>query len=264
MARVSSAALARRHLETVGYAHLAPEVLHPGRIGCTERQVADFVDSWNALPRDPYTSNSGAGVRLRRYGRLAVREDGITALPSAPFVQSSQVNPVFGGIERQFATLEPAFVASPVLASLIQVLRQCLPGLFDQLEDLSLGIHQIRVRTSTGEDGLPTPEGIHQDGHRFVAQVFILRNEVDGGCSTFYENGAPVYETYLTQPFECLLVDDRRMFHGVSAIKPAGATEGWRDMLLLDFPDDLQLEAVASLAHVDEAAWSLLPEGAAG
>ncbi|HEX8095762.1 2OG-Fe dioxygenase family protein [Jatrophihabitans sp.] len=259
MTRVNSSASAKRDLEAFGYAHLAPELLDPSRSGCTERSVEEFVGSWNALPRDPYLTGSGAS-RLRRYGRIAVLEEGIESLPPAPFVQSNEVNPIFGGIQRQFAPLDPAVVASPVLSSLIRVLCHCLPDLPDRIERMDVGIHQIRVQASVAADGLPTPEGIHQDGHRFVAQVFILRNAVDGGRSSFYDSGTAVYETYLTQPFECLLVDDRRLHHGVSAIKPAGASEGWRDMLLLDFPEVPSLEAATSVRGDEHAAWSLVSE----
>jgi hypothetical protein len=259
MTRVSSSALAKHDLETFGYSHLAPELLDPSRSGCTERQVEEFIGSWNDLPPDPYISGSSAASRLRRYGRIAVLEKGITALPPAPFVQSNDINSVFGGIERQFAALEPAVVASPVLSSLIRMLRQCLPALPDRTEPMELGIHQIRVQASAGADGLPTPEGIHQDGHCFVAQVFILRNDVDGGRSSFYESGTAVYHTYLNQPFECLLVDDRRMHHGVSAIKPAGTSHGWRDMLLIDFPELSTSAAAAGVRGDEHAAWSLTP-----
>jgi hypothetical protein len=259
MTRVSSSTSAKRDLEAFGYAHLAPELLDPSHSGCTEGQVEEFVGSWNALPADPYLSGSNAASRLRRYGRVAVLKEGLEALPAAPFVQSSEVNSVFGGIERQFAALEPAVVASPVLASLIRALCQCLPDLSDRAEGMDLGIHQIRVQASTAADGLPTPEGIHQDGHRFVAQVFILRNGVEGGRSTFYESGTAVYHTYLNQPFECLLVDDRRLHHGVSAIKPAGGNLGWRDMLLIDFPETPALEDTPGIRSDARAAWSLAP-----
>lgn len=255
MARVSSAALAKRNLQACGYAHLSPEVLDPIRSGCTARQVEEFIGSWNSLPCDPYTVNSGATSRRRRFDRFAVLDEGIKVLPPSPFVQSNDVNPIFGGIERRFAALDPAIVSSPVLASLIRMLCQCLPDLADRIGPMNLGIHQIRVEASAGAEGLPTPEGIHQDGHRFVAQVFILRNAVDGGRSSFYENGMAVYETYLSTPFECLLVDDRRMHHGVSAIRPAGAGQGWRDMLLLDFPEVPALEVV-SAAHGEHMAGS--------
>ncbi|HST48462.1 2OG-Fe dioxygenase family protein [Jatrophihabitans sp.] len=263
MPRVSAAAVAKHQLEAFGYAHLSPEFLDPRRSGCTEHQVEEFVGSWNALPQDPYML-SGSGARRRRYGRCAVLEEGIKMLPSVPFVQSDEVNPVFGGIERRFADLDPAFGASPVLTSLIRSLCECIPPLPDPMAYLNLGIHQIRVQTSTTATGLPTPEGIHQDGHRYVAQVFIVRNGIEGGRSTFYENGVPVYQTHLTQPFECLLVDDRRMHHGVSAIQPAGTASGWRDMLLLDFPETVAVEALTGNGGEERAAWSLLPEAAPG
>lgn len=262
MARVSSAAVARRHLEAFGYAHLAPAVLDPSRAGCTEREVEDFVGSWNALPQDPYLVASGSGSRRRRYGRCAVLKERIEVLPPAPFVQSNDVNPIFGGIERRFAELDPAFGSSPVLDSLIRLLCECIPPPPDPTAELNLGIHQIRVQASASAVGLPTPEGIHQDGHRYVAQVFVVRNAVEGGMSTFYEDGVPVYQTCLTQQFECLLVDDRRMHHGVTAIRPAGAESGFRDMLLLDFPTTDLVEALAGAGGEEVSSWPLLPEAA--
>lgn len=264
MARVSSAALAKRDLTAFGYAHLSPELLDPERSGCTQRQVEEFVGSWNALPRDPYTVNTGAASRERRYSRFTVLEQGIRALPPAPFVQSNEVNPIFGGIERRFAAVDPAIAASPVLFGLIRAVSRCLPAPPDEIARLNVGIHQIRIRASVTADGLPTPEGIHQDGHRFVAQVLVGRNAVDGGRSSFYDDGATVYQTYLTQPFECLLVDDRRLYHGVSAIRPAGAELGWRDMLLLDFPENPAPQASTSMPADEQVAYSLVPEDALG
>jgi hypothetical protein len=264
MARVNSSAEVKHRLATVGYAHLSPEFLDPVRLGCTERQVADFVDSWNTLPRDPYIPALATAGRQRRYGRLAVLEKSIEVLPPAPFLQSKGINPVFGGIERKFAALDPTTAASPVLAGLIRLLGECLP-LPDLIWPSDLGVHQIRVQTSTDSDGLPTPEGIHQDGHRFVAQVFIDRSAVEGGNSSFYEGGVAIYQACLTQPFECLLVNDRRLHHGVSPIRPAGASQGWRDMLLLDFPESSSPDALAGVSGGDErAVRPLIPEGAPG
>lgn len=260
MASVNSPAEVKHALATAGYAHLSPELLDPRRAGCTEQQVSEFVDSWNALPRDPYISALATAGRQRRYGRLAVLEESIGVLPPAPFVQSDDVNPVFGGIERKFAELDPAVAASPVLASLIRLVGECLP-VPDLVWPSDLGIHQIRVPALLDTDGEPTPEGIHQDGHRFVAQVFIGRTAIEGGQSTFYEDGRAVYEAYLTHPFECLMVDDRRMFHGVSSISPIGSAPGWRDMLLLDFPLSSSLD---ELAGFDANEPALVPEGAPG
>ncbi len=262
MARVNSSAEVKHRLATVGYAHLSPELLDPVRLGCTDHEVAEFVGSWHTLPRDPYVSALVAG-RQRRYGRLAVLEDSIAVLPPAPFVQSNEINRVFGGIERKFATLEPATAASPVLAGLIRLLGDCLP-LPELMWPSDLGVHQIRVQASDDSDGQPTPEGIHQDGHRFVAQVFIGRSAVEGGNSSFYEDNVAVYQACLTQPFECLLVNDRRLYHGVSPIRPAGASRGWRDMLLLDFPESPSLDALARVGGDEQAGRPLIPEGAPG
>jgi hypothetical protein len=263
MARVNSFAEVKHDLATVGYAHVSPELLDPVRLGCTERQVAEFVGSWNALPRDPYLSASATAGRQRRYGRVAVLEESIEVLPPVPFVQSSEVNSVFGGIERRFAALDPATAASPVLSGLIRRLGECLP-VPDLIWPLDIGIHQIRIQASADSEGLPTPEGIHQDGHRFVAQVFIDRCAVEGGTSSFYEGDVTVYQACLTQPFECLLVDDRRLFHGVTPIRPVGGSQGWRDMLLLDFPESSSLEVLTSGGGDEYAVRSLIPEGAPG
>lgn len=263
MARVNSSAEVKHDLATLGYAHISPELLDPVRLGCTERQIAEFVGSWDALPRDPYLPALSSAGRQRRYGRVAVLAESIEVLPPAPFLQSNDVNPVFGGIKRQFAALDPRTAASPVLSSLIRLLGECLP-VSELLWPLDLGIHQIRVRASADSDGLPTPEGIHRDGHRFVAQVFIDRKAVEGGHSSFYDGEVAIYQACLSHPFECLLVDDRRLYHGVSPIRPAGGGQGWRDMLLLDFPESSALDASTGVLGDEAAGRSLIPEGAPG
>lgn len=81
------------------------------------------------------------------------------------------------------------------------------------------------------------PEGIHEDGHHFVAQVLINREGVTGGESELYDRDrTPIYWTTLLEPYEAIVIDDRRVFHGVSAVRSeAGVRTGVRDMMLIDF-----------------------------
>jgi hypothetical protein len=185
--------------------------------------------SWQRLPPDEYLADGGR-YRQRRYSRFHLAGGRLELLAHAPFFQSLAFNPVNGGQARLFAPLEPGFAASSALRELVFALVEMLPR-----AEWACGVHQIRT-LADGGPGRPSPEGIHQDGHHFVAQVMVARTGVEGGRSVVY-NGQrrPLHAVTLTRALETLVVDDRRVFHDVSDIHPAGDGPGHRDMLLVDF-----------------------------
>ncbi|MFJ8387839.1 2OG-Fe dioxygenase family protein [Streptomyces sp. NPDC094438] len=109
---------------------------------------------------------------------------------------------------------------------------------------------------SRDAEGLPAPEGIHEDSHHFVAQVLMRRENVEGGVFRLYDRAkAPLYGTLLTEPFETVIIDDRRVFHGVSAVEVSrDMPVGVRDMMLVDFFPRAVAGAVSRGAGSAEAA----------
>ncbi|MGW7329622.1 2OG-Fe dioxygenase family protein [Streptomyces sp. NPDC054840] len=198
-------------------------------------QIKLFLESWEDLPVDAYMKD-GADYRRRRHGSFRFADGDLVAEPPRAFHQSAQVNSLHGGVDRHFPPLVAEVAAGGVLHTLIRFFAERLPGDFDPATS-GVGVHQIRITATRDAKGLPAPEGVHEDGHHYVAQVLMRRADVEGGESQLYDRDRrPIYSTTLLQPFESIVIDDRRVFHGVSAIEPAdGVRQGVRDMLLIDY-----------------------------
>ncbi|OIJ91764.1 hypothetical protein BIV25_28795 [Streptomyces sp. MUSC 14] len=217
------------------YVHLPATEILESLDAFSETEIKQLRGSWEGLPVDRFMKD-GAGYRRRRYSEFHLNRAGLVRAPHGAFRQSLAVNPLHGGVSREFEPIEPEVAESPLLGALVRTLVTRLPGTFDTATG-AIGIHQIRIIASRDGNRLPAPEGIHEDGHHFVAQMLMLRKDVEGGVSHVYDrNKAPLYTTLLTEPFETVIIDDRRVFHGVSAVEAVGDMPvGVRDMMLVDF-----------------------------
>lgn len=216
------------------FAHFAPALL-AGALGRLPGEaVREFTDSWNDLPADAHL-DAATPYRFRRYGRFRLAGDRLERLPHVAFFQDRAVNKVNGGVERMFAPLHERVAAGAALRTVIRTLWDRLPGPRTGID--TCGVHQIRVTATADADGHPAPEGVHQDGHCYVAQVLIRRENVRGAESRLYDlDRHLLHRASLTLPMETIVLDDRRVLHGVSPLRPApGAGTGVRDMLLVDF-----------------------------
>ena len=110
-----------------------------------------------------------------------------------------------------------------------------------------IGIHMIRVFTTTDKIGLPAPEGAHQDGHDFVAQHLIKKQNIDGGYTVVFDlDEKPINAALLKDDLDTIYVGDRLVKHFATPLIPKeGWYEGHRDMLLIDFEklNDWRLES---------------------
>lgn len=210
-------------------------VLDGGRLRTLlpEDELDTFGQFWNDLPPDEALTDGGA-YRYRRYGRLRVTvgEGGpsFEALPHTTFRQDGI--PLWRGADRQFAPIEEKALLHPgmlALASFDTALAAAISG----RRDWELGIHQIRMVASQDEDGLPTPEGRHRDGHCYIGMHLLRREDCQGGESTIYPEGGEPAKLTLRTPLDSVFVDDRQVTHEVSATRPIRRT-GIRDMLLVD------------------------------
>ncbi|MFD8981257.1 2OG-Fe dioxygenase family protein [Streptomyces sp. NPDC059564] len=221
------------------YRYFSDNDLKQALDGHTEGQIKLFLESWEDLPVDAYMKD-GADYRRRRHGSFHFSGGDLAGDlvldPPRAFHQSSQVNSLHGGVDRHFPPLADDVAADGVLHTLIRFFAERLPGDFDPATS-GAGVHQIRITATRDAQGLPAPEGVHEDGHHYVAQVLMSRTDVEGGESQLYDRDRrPIYSTTLLRPFESIVIDDRRVFHGVSAIVPAdGVRQGVRDMLLIDY-----------------------------
>ena len=98
-------------------------------------------------------------------------------------------------------------------------------------------MHQFRIEARPGEAGQPTPEGLHRDGVDWVLVLMVRRENVKSGETTIYDLAErPLGSFTLTQPLDAALVDDSRVYHGVTAVEPVDpARPAYRDVLVVTF-----------------------------
>ncbi|MES2525563.1 MAG: 2OG-Fe dioxygenase family protein [Bdellovibrionota bacterium] len=212
---------------------------HPSKdvmnnLGVTSQGLQLFQSFWNNLPTDQHMADGGV-YRQRRFGVYHyIPGKGLAFKGNEHFFQSKNVNKLNGGVARSFETVEHGFAHDPVLISLLYWDLYQLPE-FVRSKKLKVYIHQIRILANPLMTGNPTPEGIHQDGHLYVAQHLVKRNNVSGGTSQIYNlDKFPVFTTTLKNPLDTLIVNDPYVFHSVTPITSL-SDNGTRDMLLVDF-----------------------------
>jgi hypothetical protein len=204
----------------------------------------DFRKRYDDLPLDEYLPERKK-YRRRRYGEFEFNANtlALKALPSKAFYQGKEINKAAGGIQRVFAPLHNTTCQNCFLMELIAFDFTQLPVPAAWL-DLSwkIGIHMIRIIAKANEPGLPAPEGVHRDGHDFVAQHLIKRQNIVGGVSVLFDNDEKPLDGFnLTDPLDTAIIDDNRIKHFATPIRPWNeAYEGIRDMLLIDYEHSIR------------------------
>lgn len=163
-------------------------------------------------------------------------------MPDRPHFQSSAYNSLNGDVERWFAPISGQLVAHTVLRSLFAF---CTP-LFSELEagagaDLSWEgeLHQFGIEAVGSEQGLPTPEGMHLDGVDWVLVMLVSRSNVAAGMTEILSDSGRRDSFVLAEPGEAVLLDDRRIRHGVTPIRALDPmVPGYRDVLVVTWRRD--------------------------
>lgn len=195
----------------------------------------DFAEFWNDLPLDTFMADGGR-YRRRRYATFALEAGTITPRPAEPHYQSLSYNPLNGGIARHFAPFAPDAAAHPRLLGLLRdaeaLFARSAPGARWHVE-----AHQFRIMAGSENAGQPTPEGLHRDGVDRVLVQLVARQNVAGGVTRITDlEGGTLNRTTLTMPGDLYVLDDRRVMHEVSPVRPADpARPGWRDVLVVTF-----------------------------
>jgi hypothetical protein len=98
-------------------------------------------------------------------------------------------------------------------------------------------IHQFRITARPGEEGRPTPEGMHRDGVDYVLVLLVNRVNVASGVTSIHDNERRQLDSFtLTQPLDAALVDDQRVYHGVTPVEPIDPDQpSYRDVLVVTF-----------------------------
>lgn len=196
---------------------------------------AGFAASWDDLPRDTHLPD-GHRYRRRRHATLSARAGESTFKVEAhqPHYQAREYNTLVGGIERWFEPIEPGILSGTAFTALmafaLDFFGRLRPGL-----DWHVECHQFRIEARADAAGQPTPEGVHRDGVDCVLVLLVDRRNIESGTTTAHAlDGTPLGSFTLAQPLDSALVDDTRVMHGVTAVRPLDpAIPAHRDVLVV-------------------------------
>jgi hypothetical protein len=221
-----------------GYALVPAATMHP--LLALSGPLSDWVvfgASWDGLPLDTYMADGGR-YRRRRHAVYSISADGaIVREPHQPHYQSRDYNPLNGGVARWFEPIAVGVGEGPSMRTILglhgTLFRRMMPG----SGVWRVEVHQFRIEARPGERGLPTPEGMHRDGVDYALVLLINRRNIGSGTTTIHAlDGRPLGSFTLTDPFDAALVDDARVFHGVTPVEAVNADlPAYRDVLVVTF-----------------------------
>ena len=199
------------------------------------RDWSVFAASWDDLGLDTYMADGGR-YRKRRHAAFRAGPDGIVRKANQPHYQSRDYNALNGGIARWF---DPMLDDAAQSASFQAILRYCTE-LFSGLTPgpvWHVEAHQFRIEARPGTAGQPTPEGMHQDGVDWVLVLMVDRENIAEGETSIHGLDRSLLGSFtLREPLDSALVDDHRVFHGVTPVRALDPEKpAHRDVLVVTF-----------------------------
>jgi hypothetical protein len=198
-----------------------------------------FAASWNDLGLDRFMADGGR-YRKRRHATFSIQAGRIERKPHQPHYQSRDYNPLNGGIERWFAPVAEEIGAHPALHAILAACNDLFTPLTPQdvlPSAWHVELHQFRIEARSGEAGEPTPEGLHRDGVDWVLVLLVSRVNVESGETSIHDLQRRLLGSFtLSEPLDAALVDDSRVYHGVTAVRPVEPDRpAYRDVLVVTF-----------------------------
>jgi hypothetical protein len=235
-----------RPLGSDGFAFARAQIMEPALAAWGLTEFTAFAASWNDLGPDTYMADGGR-YRRRRFAAFRARAgmdedpgDTLVRKPHQPHYQSTDYNPLNGGVERWFLPITETVGAHPALAAIVGTGQR----VFERLTEPSrmppawhIEVHQFRIEARLGEEGRPTPEGMHRDGVDWVIVAMIRRENVASGVTTISDLAGRALGSFtLAEPLDAAFVDDSRVYHAVtSLVQLAPASPAYRDVLVATF-----------------------------
>lgn len=203
--------------------------------------MTSFIKAYDNLEIDKYVyEKEGLPYRRRRYGSFVLNSENLelSVNEHKAFYQSENVNKSYGGIQRDFAPMTNELLDNTFLKEMIKSDFEKLPRP-DKLKSQKwfVGIQMFRIEATKEFSGQATPEGIHQDGHHFIVQHMINKQNIEGGVSTIYNlDKEKIISITLNNFLDSCYIKDEKVMHSVSSIECKNINEiAMRDMLILDF-----------------------------
>jgi hypothetical protein len=196
-----------------------------------------FMNSWSNLSLDHYMADGGR-YRKRRHSVFSALPSSMQCRlePHQPHFQSSTYNHLNGNIERHYQPIDESVLHSKSLSSILALCCDVFSRLCPN-SSWHIEVHQFRIEAASGELGMPTPEGVHRDGVNFVMMLMIDRINVVDGITSIYDTEKHLLSQFtLLDRFDMAMVNDERIFHGVTPIRQLNINqEAYRDMLVVTF-----------------------------
>lgn len=228
----------RQTVARAGYAFVEASDMRTalGRFG-TLADWASFAESWNDLDTDTYMADGGRYRRRRFAVFTAPRQGAIVRGTHQPHYQSLDYNTLNGGIERWFEPIRPEIADGPSFRTILEYCRSLFGRLAPDVAHWHVEAHQFRIEARPGEQGKPTPEGMHRDGVDYVLVLLVARRNIRSGTTTVHDLDRRALGSFtLTDPLDSALVDDARCYHGVTPVEPENpAQPAYRDVLVVTF-----------------------------
>ncbi len=194
-----------------------------------------FAGSWNDLALDTHLPD-GHRYRRRRHATLSARAGEGTFRVEAhqPHYQAVEYNRLVGGIDRWFEPMRPGIVAGETFKRIVAFCLRLFGGMRPGA-DWHIEAHQFRIEARADAAGLPTPEGVHRDGVDYVLVMLVDRVNIESGTTTIHApDGKLLGHFTLAAPLDSALVDDARVAHGVTPVRPLDASQpAHRDVLVV-------------------------------
>lgn len=225
-------------LAAQGFVRLSGEGLR-GLMGEAGREDAlrPFFESWSRLEVDAFMADGGR-YRRRRIANFSATPGvpGHARGVHRPHYQAVVHNKLNGGVDRWFAPIEDAVASSAPLTALLDLGRSWAEAQVGP-QDWFVEVHQFRIEAQANAPGYPTPEGMHHDGVDFILIAMIKRtNLLDGETLVEDDDGNRLAQFTLEQPLDAVFVEDARVLHGVTPIRPADpAQPSCRDVLVISW-----------------------------
>jgi hypothetical protein len=222
-------------LAAQGFARLLPDATRAALGDVPDAALADFAASWERLETDGFMADGGRYRRRRIANFLAIPgvRPHLRGL-HRPHFQAVVHNSVNGGVDRWFAPVEAAVAANPVCQGLLDLGRGAAEALAPGIA-LFCEMHQFRIEAAAGAPGYPTPEGVHQDGVTAVMIAMFARRNLTGGETLVTDLARREIARFtLDAMLDLVVLDDRRVMHGVTPVAPADpGLASVRDVLVL-------------------------------
>ena len=226
-------------LDARGFAQVEARTMRAMTEAAGLRDWQGFAASWDDLGLDRFMADGGR-YRRRRFAAFAVGDGQIRRKPHQPHYQSRDYNALNGGIARWFEPVTDAVGTHPATTAILTVCDEIFTGLTPpdlRPERWHVEVHQFRIEARPDVEGQPTPEGLHRDGVDWVLVLLVRRENVERGETNITDLQRALVSSFtLTEAMDAALVDDSRVFHGVTAIRPIDpSAPAFRDVLVVTF-----------------------------